>query len=157
MSEVLTLIAIGNDSMGDDGIALALVECIKEKIPADINVQLWESKDALSVASELLGIDTPIIIVDCADMGLSGGTFRWFRQSECQLELHQNVISTHGFGFSDALALAEQLGFSQAIYFFAIQAENIELECGISQVLKNNLPHMSDSLLSHIDDLRVTK
>jgi len=153
----ITLIAIGNRAMGDDGIALVLVESIREQITEDINVQIWESKDALSVASELLEVKTPIIIVDCADMGLSGGTFRWFRQSECQLGQHQNVISTHGFGFSDALALAEQLGFSQDIYFFAIQAESIKFEGEISQVLKDNIPLMTNSLITYIDDLRATK
>ena len=153
---VITLIAIGNVNMGDDGIAIAVVETIKEQLSSDIEVQIWESKDALSVASELLEIDTPVVIVDCADMGIKGGHFKWFKQSECSLEQHHNIISTHGFGFADALALAEILGFKQDLYFFAIQAIQIEFEHDISDVLQKNINIMSKSLSAQLDKLKAT-
>ncbi|WP_198263764.1 hydrogenase maturation protease [sulfur-oxidizing endosymbiont of Gigantopelta aegis] len=150
---LLTLIAIGNQNRGDDGIGIAIVENIKNQLPSTIDVQLWESRDALSVAAELLAINMSIIIVDCADMGLKGGEYKWFKQSECVLEQHHNVLSTHGFGFSDALALAETLGFEQDLYFFAVQAVEIEFKQGLSDILQKNMNVMSDLLLEKINNL----
>ncbi|MCW8929352.1 MAG: hydrogenase maturation protease [Gammaproteobacteria bacterium] len=151
---LITLVAIGNRYMGDDGIGIAILDDIKERLSEDIAVLAWESKDALSVASELLEIQTPIVIVDCADMGINAGDFKWFKQSECSLEQHHNVISTHGFGFSDALVLAETLGFKQELYFFAIQPEQIDFKQGLSKLLKKNIDVMTQSLLEHLDKLK---
>lgn len=150
----VTLIAVGNRNRGDDGIGLAIVESIKGCLSADIAVQIWESKDALSVAAELLEIHTPIVVVDCADMGIKGGDFRWFKQSECTIQQHLNLISTHGFGFADALALAETLGFEQDLFFFAIQPLQIDFELELSDVLKKNIDTMSESLLVQLEQLR---
>ena len=150
----ITLIAVGNRNRGDDGIGLAIVESIKGRLSADIAVQIWESKDALSVAAELLEIHTPIVVVDCADMGIKGGDFRWFKQSECTIQQHLNLISTHGFGFADALALAETLGFEQDLFFFAIQPLQIDFELELSDVLKKNIDTMSESLLVHLEKVR---
>lgn len=150
---MITLIAIGNTYMGDDGIGVVIVEAIKDKLPADIDVQFWATKDALSVASELLEIDTPIVIVDCADMGIKGGDFRCFTQSECLLTQHHAIVSTHGFAFADALALAEALGFKQPLYFFAIQAEQIKFEHKISDVLQKNSDRLAKALLAYLEQL----
>ncbi len=154
----LTLVAIGNRNMGDDEIGLVLVEAIKKQLSTDIDVLIWENMDALSVSAELLEIQTPIIIVDCADMGLKCGEFRWLKQSECTLTKHLNLISTHGFGFAEALALAETLGFKQDLFFFAIQPSDISLNAGfkseISIVLNDNIETMTQSLLSELDQLK---
>lgn len=151
----VTLIAVGNRNMGDDGIALTIVESIKEQLPDDIEVQIWEGKDALSVAAELLEIHTPIVVVDCADMALKGGEFKWFKQSECSLQQHLNLISTHGFGFADALALAEALGFKQDLFFFAIQPVEINFEHGISEILQKNQVAIRNSLLAQLEQLKL--
>ncbi len=154
----LTLIAIGNRSMGDDGIGLIVVESIKKQLSDDIDVQIWENMDALSVTAELLEIQTPtIVIVDCADMGLNAGESMWFKQSECALDKHLNLISTHGFGFADALALAETLGFKQQLFFFAIQPSDTSFDSAfnneISETLKNNTAAMCKSLLLELYEL----
>lgn len=149
----ITLVALGNQNMGDDGIGIVIVQRIRNELDNNIDVQIWESRDALTVASELLEIETPIVIVDCADMGINGGDYKWFKQSECSLAQHHNVISTHGFGFADALALAETLGFKQKLYFFAVQPVQIDFKHEMSDILKKNISTMSKSLLTNLDKL----
>lgn len=154
MSEtLLTLAGIGNRLVGDDGIALYLLENIESQLPDGIDVRLWEDLDALSIAAELMTIQTPLIIVDCADMGLNGGAYRWFKASECNLAQQLNSLSTHGFGFADALALARTLGFMQSLFFFAIQPEQFNLNEPISAALRNRKMSMSHSLLQHLQQL----
>ncbi len=152
----ITLVGIGNTNMGDDGIGIVIVDTIKNQLSSDVDVQIWESRDALSVASELLEIETPIVIVDCADMGMKGGEFKWFHQSDCKLEQHHKSVSTHGLGFSDALALSKSLGFDQELYFFAIQPVQIEFEQEVSECLQKNMSDMSDSLLANLNELMAT-
>ena len=86
-------------------------------------------------------------------MGMKGGEFKWFHHSDCELEQHHNVVSTHGFGFSDALALSKRLGFDQELYFFAIQPVQIEFKQEVSECLQQNMSDMSDSLLANLNEL----
>jgi len=151
---LITLVAIGNQNVADDGIGLYLLETIQDKLSDDIDVRFWKNKDALSITAELLEIKTPIVIVDCADMGLKGGEFRWFEQSECQLAQQTDIISTHSFGFSDALALAETLGFKQAVFFFAIQPMQLEVKNEISPFLVANKTEYEKSLLTQLEKLK---
>ena len=139
--------------MGDDGIGIVLLERINEQLSDRINVLFWENKDSLYIAAELLDIHNPIIIIDCADMGLSGGDYKWFSQSECQLENHFELLSTHGFGFSEALALVKELGFSEDLYFFAIQPVHIDFDYSISRQLQNKIPSLADELLKQLQHL----
>ncbi len=149
----LSLVAVGNRTMGDDGIAPVIVEVLQENLSSGIDVQIWENADALSIAAELLTIDKTIVLVDCADMGLPSGEFRWFHQSECVLGEHLNLVSTHGFGFADALALAETLGFDQDMYFFAIQPERIEFTDKLSKCLQENIPRLAAALSTQLERL----
>ncbi|MCK5665484.1 MAG: hydrogenase maturation protease [Thiotrichaceae bacterium] len=154
MSKIrMTLIAIGNRNMGDDGIGPVLLEEIKRQLADDIEVHIWESKDALSVAAELLEIHNPIVIIDCADMGLNGGDFKWFNRAQCLLENHFELLSTHGFGFAEALALVEQLGFKQELYFFALQPVVIGFAQPISSGLYNKIPSLTNELLKRLNQL----
>lgn len=152
-SRALTVIGIGNYLRGDDSVALLLLQKIKNRLAQTTEVQLWEDKDALSITSELLEIQTPIVIVDCADMGLKAGEYRFFNASECNLSQHLDSISTHGFGFAEALALAQTLGFHQALYFFAVQPEQMELEQSLSLTLKTKLENIAQSLVQQIQQL----
>ena len=154
-AEKVSLIAIGNSTMADDGIALLLLEHIKEQLPEHIKYYFWDNQDALTIAADLLEINTPVIIIDCADMGLKAGEFRWFKGSECQLQNHFNLLSTHGFSFTEALALVEQLGFNQPLYFFAIQPACIELNQPVSRLLYKNIPKMSQELLKQLQTYSV--
>ncbi len=149
----ITLIAIGNRNMGDDGIGPVLLEEIKTQLSDNIDIHFWENKDALSIAAELLEIHNPIVIIDCADMGLNGGDFKWFNRSQCLLENHFELLSTHGFGFAEALALVEQLGFKQELYFFAIQPVVIDFAQPISSGLQNKIASLANELLKRLNKL----
>lgn len=146
----ITVVGIGNRTMGDDGIALSLLDTIKDELPAEIDIQFWENKDALSITAELMAIQMPVVIVDCADMGLSGGEYRWFKETECYLEKHSHSLSTHGVGFADALALAQTLGFMQSLFFFTVQPVKLDCSLELSITLQNKKPSMADSLLQHL-------
>lgn len=149
-----SLVAIGNRTMGDDAIGPVLLDTIKDQLADNIEVLFWENSDALSIAAELLEINNPIVIIDCADMGDNAGAYRWFSRSECQLENHFELLSTHGFGFAEALPLVEQLGFTQELYFFAIQPVQINFQQPISSCLLEKIPSLADELLTHLNHLQ---
>lgn len=86
-------------------------------------------------------------------MGLTGGDFRWFNHSECQLTNHFELLSTHDFGFAEAFALVKELGFNQDLYFFAIQPVQIAVNQPISNRLQNKIPILTNALLNHMNQL----
>jgi len=155
--KVITLAAIGHPYMGDDAIAVELVEAISGQLSDDIELCVWANKDVLSIAAELLEMRTAIVLVDCANMGIAAGEYRWFELSECLLAQQQGLISTHAYGFADALALAQTLGFKQPLYIFAIQAEQYADELlarpGLSQTLKDKKVVYCHALLARLDTL----
>ena len=153
----VTVIGIGNRNVGDDAIALVILDTIKDKVSNTVDVQRWEDKDALSITSELLEITTPIIIVDCADMGLKAGEYRFFKAEECSLSQHLQSVSTHGLGFSDALELAKTLGFEQALSIFAIQPDKLELSQSLSPVLEQKKEDISAALLHKLNEFAPIK
>ena len=150
MSKLLTVIAIGNSHAGDDGIGLMLLDAVKNQLLDTVNVNFWEDKDSLSVAAELLEINTPVMIVDCADMGLRAGEYRCFNVNDVQLNGHMQSISTHGLGFAEAFQLAQTLGFTQSLSVFAIQPEQLEPGEKLSPVLEQKKNQLAAALLQEI-------
>lgn len=149
----ITLIGLGNTLRQDDSVGLVLVKEIRTQLSGRIDVRLWHGLDALSMAAELLEINNTVVMVDCADMGLPSGEFRWFESTQCHLKNDFSCVSTHGFGFEEALALAETIGFKQKLYFFAIQPFDLGFSSSLSQPLKQQLTTVSDALLHHLDEL----
>jgi hydrogenase maturation protease len=151
---LISVVAIGNRHRGDDGIGLRLLEAIQQDLPEDIQCLKWEDADALGIASELLELKHPVVLVDCADMQLPPGECRWFNHKDCRLGMHLQQLSTHGFGFAEALQLAQTLGFSQELWLFTIQPESVDLSASLSPTLNKQFAVLAQQLKQFILDYR---
>ncbi len=120
MSAAPVVIGVGSRACADDAIGLRLVEALRARGGAP-RVALWEDNDALDVASGLLELDAPAVLVDCADMGLPPGSWRAFDAEDARLAEAEAAASTHGFGLADALALARALGYAHPVRVFGVQ------------------------------------
>jgi hydrogenase maturation protease len=118
----LTVVGVGSRFGRDDAIGLVLVEGLSASPGADgLATRLWEDADALTLAGNLLEMDGPVLIVDCADMGLPGGSWRLFAGDSSRWKWHSASVSTHGLGMAEALFIAGGLGFSHPVYVFGVQ------------------------------------
>ena len=156
----LTVAGIGSRHSADDAIGLRLVE----SLPPDpgLRRELWEDADALGLAHRLLECEDPVLIVDCADLGLAGGEWRCLSldgRSGARLIPRSRSISTHGLGLAEALDIARDLGMDAPVHVFGVQP--FELRCGLaalgelSEPMRERLPALRAALREHIATLTV--
>jgi len=151
---------IGSRHSSDDAIGLWLVDKLVE-LPVDVRREQWEDADALSLAHRLLENPGPLLIIDCAEMGLVGGEWRCFptnATSNIKLSPNSRSISTHGLGLAEALAIAHQLGSTTTVSIFAIQPFELGLRPPsgntLSEAMQARLPQLLKALRKNIDTLR---
>lgn len=147
----LAVAGVGNRWAGDDAIGLCLVEALAERqTEAGIEILYWENADALTLAHDLLGLRTPILIVDCADMGLTGGSWQRLSPQTARLRVHTDALSTHGLGVADALSLAQSLGFDQPVEVFGIQPFDVSPSLSLSPAMERRFPHLLRALETRV-------
>ena len=148
----LLVAGIGSPAAGDDAIGLELVSRL-EVVDAAIEVQQWQDADALTLAHNLLEFECPILLVDCADMGLPPGEGRLFRSNEVRLRINGDAISVHGFGLGDALDLVEALGHEMPIWIFGIQPFVVDPALQLTQSMQARLPDLSKTLSQAVNQI----
>lgn len=150
----LTVAGIGSPVSCDDGVGLTLVEALSEttRLPG-VTACLWEDADALTLAHRLLESGQPVLIVDCADMGLESGSWRFFSARNAGLKVQSRTLSTHGLGLAEALSIARALGFSQEVHIFGIQPFDLAPVCDLSPAMKECLPNLLKALEGAVGSL----
>ena len=153
-SPELLVIGLGNRLRGDDAIGLVLAERLAANNPQSVAVMQHEENDALSLANDLLDHSGPLLIIDCADMGLSPGEWRLFRSGDASLRRRTAGISTHGLGLADALELATALGRQGENWVFGVQPAGLDRGAPLSATIMQKLPEISAALQETIRRLK---
>ncbi|MBF0137094.1 MAG: hydrogenase maturation protease [Magnetococcus sp. DMHC-1] len=148
------VVGIGSRYGRDDAIGLALVEALPTISDQHrVTSLLWEDADALTLAHDLLELSGPVLIVDCADMGLESGAWRFFSWAAEEDQPHRSSISTHGLGMAEAIALARGLGFVHAVHVFGIQPFDLSPVPGLTPEMRERFPHVLAALVATVDRL----
>lgn len=147
----LVVAGLGCRLRGDDAVGLALVAGFAP--PPGVERCLWEDADALTLAHDLLELQAPVLLVDCARMGLKAGAWRCFRADEARLAMMAGVVSSHGPGLSEALALAKALGFDGAAHIFGVEPASLEYGAGLSPMMTARLPALRRALVETVDGM----
>lgn len=147
----VTLAGVGSRFSRDDEIGLRLVEAIAGRgSTTAVECRLWEDADALSLANELLELDRDVVIVDCADMGLAGGSWRLFADDAVRLRIRADPLSTHGLGLAEALSIARSLGFKPCIRIFGVQPFDLSPGPGLSARMQDAFPDLLAALMGTV-------
>ncbi len=143
-----TVVGLGSEMAGDDAIGLVLVTQLRERLQggAPVCCVLWPEADALTVAHDLLALGTPVLLVDCADLGLEPGAARLLRAAEVRLKVKQSPVSVHGIGLAEGLELAARLGFARPVHFFAVQPADLAPGTRLSSPLAARVPALVQEL-----------
>lgn len=143
----LTLAGVGSRASADDAIGLCLVEAVADAgLGSDLKCLLWEDADALTLAHELLALEGDVVIVDCADLGLAGGCWRFFPLESARLVVRWDALSTHGLGLAEALTLARALGFARGAWIFGVQPFDLSPSPGLSPQMMHRVPLLLGAL-----------
>ena len=151
---VLTVVGIGSRGARDDEVGLLLVETLaKRSSECNVVTRLWENADSLTLAHDLLELSGPVLIVDCADMGLAAGSWRFFSSQESQIKHHSATVSTHGLGMAEALTIAQGLGYKHTVHLFGIQPFDLSPALGLTTEMKKRFPAILEALDNAIHEL----
>jgi hydrogenase maturation protease len=102
------VIGVGNAYRGDDGAGVAVVERLRGRVPAGVELAECEQEPTrLLEAWEGAGA---AVLVDAVSSGAEPGTLHRFDASEEAIPARMLRSSTHAFGVGDAIELARALG-----------------------------------------------
>ena len=150
----LVVAGIGGRLASDDGIGVALVEALQADPPAGVRPVSWADTDALTLTEELLQLDAPVLLVDCADLASGPGTWRLLPRTEIRLGTGWSSVSSHGFGLAEALELADGLGLREAVHLFCVQPFQRRAGEGLSADMSRLFSSLETALRASIDELR---
>ena len=142
----LVIAGVGNRYRCDDAVGLHLVEQYRPGGDELVASELWEDFDGAAVAHRLVELDRPVLIVDCADLGMAGGAFRVLAGRKIQDMPTRSVVSTHGIGLAQGVQLAATLGYGQSLQVFGVQPFAIEMGGELSAPMLKMLPELQRSM-----------
>ena len=138
------LLALGNEMKTDDGIGIALLEQVRDRLPG------WTCLTLVQPGPELFchwATATTVWVIDALDAG-------WEPGQAGQMDLLQGVEAArfasqaHGFGLAEALALARALGqLPPVLRLFGVQGQSFATGWGLSRQIQGLLPQLASDLL----------
>ena len=140
----MTIVAVGNETMGDDGIGPHLAGLVRERQeagswPVGTEVLCADPTLAVSCAAE----GKPVLVIDAADMGLGAGEWRAVSAREVR-PTEAGSGSTHSVSVSQALQMADALGCLDRLRILAVQWGSLEPGSSLSAPVLRRVPAMLD-------------
>lgn len=143
---MVKIIGLGNMLRGDDGIGPIVVEKMRRK-NWDTSLQFIDTGgEAFSILEHLVE-EEPIIIIDCAQMGMQPGAIKIFKVNEKNIGFIDKSISLHGFSFGEIYHLAHKMGTVAECTVVGIEPENIDFNCEISENIQNIIPNIMNMVV----------
>ncbi len=136
---MLKVIGIGNRLRGDDAIGPVIIEHLERRKEKERLALIDAGGDAFAVLDHLLG-DSPVLIIDCARMGLEPGQVRVFDVDEVTLGKLDKMVSLHSYGFAQIYTMARQLGPVAPCKIIGVEPLEAAFDKPLSQKVKNSIP-----------------
>ncbi len=140
----MTIVAIGDQGMGDDGIGPHLAGLVRERQeagawPAGTEVLSADPMTAVSCAAE----GKPVLVIDAANLGLEPGDWRTVSAREVR-EDAARVGSTHSVSLAQAMQVAEALGCEDCLRVLAVQWGSVERGTSLTEPVLARVPALLD-------------
>ena len=134
----ILILGVGNLLLKDEGIGIHFVQKLqKEPLPPDVEV-LDGGTRGLDLLMLMEGRKL-VVVVDCARLGEKPGTVRVFGPKDIVPERNRG-FSVHGLNLASALEFGERLGKLPKIFIVGVEPQSIEIQIGLSDVVKEALP-----------------
>ncbi len=140
-SKMIKIIGLGNALRGDDAIGPEIIEILEAMGENDAWQLIDAGADAFTVLEHLLG-DTPVLLIDCADMKIAPGGVKMFTVEEASLAEISKHVSLHGFGFAEVYRMARQLGQCAPCKIIGVQPREVAFDRELSLEVKKAIPEI---------------
>lgn len=152
------VVGIGNAYRSDDGAGWAVVDALQKTYSKNVAY-----KKLGGDVAQLLDIFSKFSIVYLVDACCSDReSWRRFDVSESDLFMKETLTSSHGFGVSQAIALAKNLDLMpKKIIIYAIFGKRFIMGDCMSSSVADAIPHVVAALIKELDictkrELRIT-
>ncbi|WP_139905957.1 hydrogenase maturation protease [Clostridium thermarum] len=135
------LIAIGNSSMQDDGVALEVGERIR-RVLLEKEVEVIMAETDIDSCTERIQPGDEVYIMDSTYYGIAPGSIT-FSELNGKKDRKYIAYSMHGFNLIDILMT---YGKKIRVFLIGIEIESIEMERGLSKTLLKKI----DGICNHI-------
>ncbi len=143
------VIGIGNPLHGDDGVGVRAVECLRGRLPE--NVELVEGMIYGPDLLPCLEGRGKAIFIDAIDAGEEPGAVFRFSPREVRQDKGAPALSLHDFGLYELIAAAELLDqCPKEITVIAVQVKSMEMGMELSPEVEAALPHVSRLVLEEL-------
>jgi hydrogenase maturation protease len=136
---MLKVYGLGNILRGDDGIGPFVIRKLQEG-DADIFKELKDAgSDPFLILENLLESD-PVLVIDCAKMGLKPGCVRRISARNHGFPAKNFDQSLHGYRLSNLWQLARKMGVKNDLIVIGVEPQSLEFNTGLSAVVINSIP-----------------
>ncbi|MDH4322094.1 MAG: hydrogenase maturation protease [Desulfobulbaceae bacterium] len=149
----LVIVGVGNRYRTDDAVGLHLVAGWQAAAGGPVATELWEDVDGAAVAHRLVELACPVLLVDCAELGLPGGAFRLLDGGKVQEMATRSVVSTHGIGLAEGMQLAAALGHAQPLWVFGVQPFAVSMGETLSPAMAAQLPGLRQAMVGAVKEI----
>lgn len=141
---MLKVIGLGNVLRGDDGIGPLVIEQLEGL--KDESVQLIDAgSDPFTVLEHLIE-NEPLLIIDCAEMGMLPGSAQVFSIHDAKFRESASSISLHGYGFSEVYRMAAEIGPIAPCKIIGVQPKCIDYNNGLSEEVSGCIAKIIDMI-----------
>jgi hydrogenase maturation protease len=136
----LTVLGVGNELMGDDGIGIRVVRALREQVLPD-DVELIDAGVGGLNLLNVIERAEAILAIDAAEMNMPPGSYRWVSPEQLR-DSQGPFLSLHDTSFAETLWLTERFFARPPTTIFAIQPASVEPRLGLSPPLAEKLPEL---------------
>lgn len=143
------VIGVGNPDRGDDAAGRALVTLLRDKLPADTQLQAHNGE--MTDLLDLFDGKEAVYLVDAAASSADPGAIHRFDASAAPLPNSVLSMSTHGFGVAEAIEMARALGSLPATcVVYAVEAASFETGRPLSAPVAAAIEQISEYILREL-------
>ncbi len=136
---MLKVIGLGNSLRGDDGIGPLIIQNLLND-ENDDPVELCDAgSDPFSILEKLLQPE-PVLVIDCARMGLKPGSVRKISAKDNGFLESKYGLSLHGFNLADVWKMAQSMGVENDLIVIGVEPEKMDFNTGLSGTVKKSIP-----------------
>lgn len=148
----VTIVGIGNEFRGDDGVALLAVRNLKDKLPPQ--VEIVELTGDQSDLLELMKETSSIIIVDAVNSAAPSGTIFKINASEEPFPANFFTVSSHGIDLAQSIELARTMkALPEVVLIYGIAGKDFSFTTSVSQQIKDAAETVRTKILDDVKEI----
>jgi hydrogenase maturation protease len=146
----ITIVGIGNEFRGDDGVALFTLRDLKDTLPPQ--VKIVEMTGDQSNLLELMQDTNNMIIIDAVNSTAPSGTILHINASEEPFPHNFFAISSHGIDLAQSIELARTMKkLPSVVLIYGIVGRDFSFTTSLSQQVKDSAEMVKNKIVNDVD------